>query len=113
MPVKGVEMMSELATTASMETLMYVKLETGKRYGLAQCTADLGRSDYHDCLDYLLKGTDAPKTETRIYLKRWTQLDPTFFAVGHGQKLKNKAMPLGAIAPKYVRSRAQAWIEMP
>lgn len=60
---KGLTMMTGLAKAASEEKLMFATSEIddgngGKRYGLAQCSRDLGKSDCESCLAYLLNGTD-------------------------------------------------------
>ncbi|EYU27844.1 hypothetical protein MIMGU_mgv1a025343mg [Erythranthe guttata] len=56
---KGMMMMMELAAAAPEESLMFAKGVIddglgGKRYGLTQCTRDLGKSDCRGCLESLL-----------------------------------------------------------
>ncbi|EYU37367.1 hypothetical protein MIMGU_mgv1a022362mg, partial [Erythranthe guttata] len=74
---KGRMMMMGLAAAAPGEGLMFAKAEMedamgGKRYGLAQCTRDLVKSDCRDCLEHLLKeygsiGTGATVVEKRSW----------------------------------------------
>lgn len=72
---KGMAMMTGLAAAAPNETLMFDKSEMddgkgGKRYGLAQCSRDLGKLACRDCLGYFLKGfstTVANKRRWQIY----------------------------------------------
>ncbi|KAL2495282.1 Cysteine-rich repeat secretory protein 55 [Forsythia ovata] len=56
---KGLAMMGTLVSTTPKEPLMFAVSEldverSGKRYGMAQCTRDLSRSDCGQCLDYVL-----------------------------------------------------------
>ncbi|KAL7130208.1 hypothetical protein ABFS83_13G118600 [Erythranthe nasuta] len=58
---KGTTMMLGVAAAAPGESLMFATGEVddglgGKRFGLGQCTRDLGKSDCRDCLENLVKG---------------------------------------------------------
>ncbi|KAL8032782.1 hypothetical protein ABFX02_13G118900 [Erythranthe guttata] len=67
---KGTTMLLGLAAAAPGESLMFAKGEVddglgGKRYGLAQCTRDLGKSDCRDCLEWLVKGFGTTVSDDR------------------------------------------------
>ncbi|EYU27839.1 hypothetical protein MIMGU_mgv1a023167mg [Erythranthe guttata] len=58
---KGKMLMMGLAEAAPGDSLMFAKGEIddglgGKRYGTAQCTRDLGKSECRDCLEWLVEG---------------------------------------------------------
>ncbi|CAA2985962.1 Hypothetical predicted protein [Olea europaea subsp. europaea] len=72
---KGLAMMGTLVSGTPKEPLMFAVSEldvgrSGKRYGMAQCTRDLSRSDCGKCLDYLLTSfgtTTGHKREWEAY----------------------------------------------
>ncbi|KAL7088774.1 hypothetical protein ACP275_13G147700 [Erythranthe tilingii] len=67
---KGTTMMLGLAAAAPGESLMFAtgEIDVGlgrKRYGLAQCTRDLGKSECRDCLEWLVKGFGTTVSDQR------------------------------------------------
>ncbi|KAL8038039.1 hypothetical protein ABFX02_11G077600 [Erythranthe guttata] len=72
---KGRMMMMGLVAVAPGEGLMFAKAEMedgmgGKRYGLAQCTRDLVKSDCRDCLEFLLRAYGSIGTGATVVEKR-------------------------------------------
>ncbi|XP_021894449.1 cysteine-rich repeat secretory protein 38-like [Carica papaya] len=62
---KGLDFMTELATTAPEQPLLFQIAvldggENGKRYGMAQCSRDLSKSNCSKCLEFRL---EAERTE--------------------------------------------------
>ncbi|KAF3451638.1 hypothetical protein FNV43_RR07733 [Rhamnella rubrinervis] len=57
---KGLDFMGELAQNASKQPLMFQTAvldvgQSGKRYGMAQCTRDISKADCRNCLDHQLE----------------------------------------------------------
>ncbi|KAL7130207.1 hypothetical protein ABFS83_13G118500 [Erythranthe nasuta] len=67
---KGRTMLLGLAAAAPGESLMFATGEVddglgGKRYGLGQCTRDLGKSECRDCLEWLVKAFGTTVSDDR------------------------------------------------